>query len=346
MQCPSCGVARQGPVAELADKTEFYRHRYGLYHKRVGTASSELERYDGMAAWILAELGDFEAGSIVDIGCGGGFLLGAVKKARPSIECAGVDPSLENSESARARGFIVVTGTVPGAESSFKRTFDLAVAANVISHITDPHGFLKALSEVIVPSGRVVIYGHNGDIASADLLWADIEFSFCREHLIEIAAKAGLQHVNPNPIPPPPGQEDKYVLVFRRSETPWSAGLDKEKRESLLAERRLYFASWQLVAQRLSGLESSRNVFNFGASFWSMALAAYCPQYWGRVQACVVDGGDGSFFGKPIIKTDSISPDDQRPLIVLGTNPASQSMLARRLSAVGDVIRWDDLITR
>jgi hypothetical protein len=71
MQCPSRGAARQQRVAELANKAEFYRHQYGLYHKRVGTATSELERYDAMAAWILAELGELEPGSILDIGRGG-----------------------------------------------------------------------------------------------------------------------------------------------------------------------------------------------------------------------------------------------------------------------------------
>src|SRR5262245_58180434 len=74
-QCPVCGVSRPLTSLEADRKVEYYRHEYGLYHKRPGTTASELARYDAMAAWIVEELGEFRPRSALDVGCGAGFLL-------------------------------------------------------------------------------------------------------------------------------------------------------------------------------------------------------------------------------------------------------------------------------
>jgi 2-polyprenyl-3-methyl-5-hydroxy-6-metoxy-1,4-benzoquinol methylase len=345
-QCLSCGLGRQGSRS-VGNKTEFYRNQYGLYHKRAGTRETELARYDSVANWILAELGEFAPTSVLDVGCGAGFLLEALRKARPGLLCAGIEPSSENSESARRKGLTVVTGSVPGDESLFTTAADMVLASNVISHVVDPIAFLAALSDTIVTAGRVVIYGHNGDTAGADLLFADIDFSFCRENLVSIAAKVGLEHVNLDMKAPPHGQEDKYVLVFKNADAPSASSLSAAERDRLLEDRRRYFDAWRQLARRLSSIDAgSRPVFNFGASFWSMLLAAYCPEYWGRVNACVVDDGSGEFLLKPIIGTDTLDGSAGRPIIVLGTNPATQPQLGERLSNFGEVIAWNDLIKR
>ena len=84
---------------------------------------------------------------------------------------------------------------------------------------------------------------------------------------------------------------------------------------------------------------------NFGASFWSMLLAAYCPEYWRRVDACVVDEGQGTFLDKPLLSLEKI-PESTQPLIVLGTNPSIQGQLKNRLAYRAQVVSWEDLITR
>jgi len=78
---------------------------------------------------------------------------------------AGVDPSTENTESARAKDLTVLTGPVPGAEAYFASTADLTLTANVISHVPEPIAFLESLAAMTVDTGRVMIYGHNGDEA-------------------------------------------------------------------------------------------------------------------------------------------------------------------------------------
>jgi SAM-dependent methyltransferase len=308
---------------------------------------SEVARYAAMAEWILAEIAPFMPSSVLDVGCGGGLLLDALRRIRSSVEYAGIDPSLENSALARARCFLVATGFTPGTKPPGDR-YDLVLTANVMSHITDPLGFLRALAGMSASDGRVVIYSHDGCEPGADHLWADVEFSFCREHIGALGASIGLELSKAVQVAPPQGQLDKHVLVFRHSQSPAPvAPLGVVQRDRLLEGRRRYFKAWRQLSDQLAtrARQARRPVLNFGASFWSMLLAAYCPEYWESVEACVVDEGGDSFLGKPVIATEAIESHRQ-PLIVLGVNPTSQDALAQRLSGRGDIVIWNDLIAR
>jgi SAM-dependent methyltransferase len=350
LQCQSCGLLAQS-IGSLPAKDGLYRHRYAFYHQRPGTLDSEKTRYAAMADWIFAELGEFQPTSVLDVGCGAGLLLEAMRRRRPALSYSGIEPSIENGDLARGRGFAVTTGFVPGASLPTGAPgdgYDLVMMSNVITHIADPIEFLAALRGMTAPSARVAILLHNGVNASADLLFADVELSLCREHLAAIASRVGLQEERSPRVPPPSGQADKQVLIFRSDGPgPGLGPLAGAERDRLLAERRDYFSAWRGLARLLS--ERARAypgpVLNFGASFWSMTLAAYCPEYWARVDACVVDNGNGRFLDKPVIATDQID-SAKRPLIVLGTNPASQAAVAERLQSVGDVLVWNDLVQR
>ena len=346
VQCPECGLLRQHRLPETI-KTELYRDKYALYHQRPGTSDSESARYAAMAEWIFAELAPFSPSTVLDVGCGGGLLLEALRRVHASAEYDGIDPSVENSALARARGFQVATGFTPGAVPPRDR-YDLVITSNVMSHIADPTEFLRALAGFTAPDGRVVIFSHDGCEPGADMLFSDVEFSFSREYIGVIASKAGLELLEGHNIPRAPGQLDKHVLSFRLSESPAQVALPgAAQRDKLLEGRRQYFKAWPQLADRLAN--EARNaqgpVLNFGASFWSMILATYCPDYWERVEACVVDDGSGTFMGKPVIATTDIAKHSQ-PLIVLGANPSSQAMLAQHLSGHGKVVVWNDLITR
>ena len=244
-----------------------------------------------------------------------------------------------------ARGFTVVTGFIPGTKLP-RDSYDLVLVSHVISHIADPVEFLAALADVTAENGRVVIFSHDGRAPGADHLFADVEFSFCREHLGAIAAKAGLELLDGPRIACAPGQLDKQVLVFQRRSSPrMVAQLSTERRDHLLEGRRQYFRAWEALADRLAKRvhHAKTPVLNFGASFWALLLAAYCPQYWERVDACVVDGGDGKFLGKPVIATQDID-SAQNPIVVLGVNPSSQAELGQRLAGRGEIVIWNDLL--
>lgn len=346
LHCTGCGLLRQSS-AILPTKNDLYRESYALYYRRPGTVASETARYTAMAAWIRAAVGDFEPSSVLDVGCGAGLLLGAMRTIWPTAKYAGIEPSIENSSEARSLGFSVTTGLVPELDMPLE-SHQLVVATNVIQHIAEPVEFLRALSGMAKPKGRIVLLCPDGSEPGADHLWADQEFSFCRSHLIALGAKSGMQEVTSGNTQAPQGMDDKQIVVFERSSSPTPARmLGAPEREALLRRRGDYFMAWQRLATRLDeriGVASSP-VLNFGASMWSMLLMAYCPAYWAHVEACIVDGADGHFLEKPVIRTDRLAAHP-RPLVVLGTNPASHDALARRLSALGEIVIWNDLIER
>jgi SAM-dependent methyltransferase len=346
IQCLDCGLLRQLPHSE-ATKREFYRDKYAFYHQRPGTSDSEISRYSVMADWILAELAPFSPRTVLDVGCGGGYLLDAIRRIHPAAEFAGIDPSIQNTALARDRGFAVVTGQIPGAQPPGE-VYDLVLAAHVMSHIEDPVAFLAALARMTDTNGRLVIFSHDGRDPGADLMFADVELSLCREHLGVLGARAGLELLDGPGIARPAGQLDKQVLVFQHSSSPrQTSPLTAATRDRLLEGRRRYFRAWEALSDRLAmRVRGARGpVLNFGASFWSLLLAAYCPEYWERVDACVVDDVAGTFLGKPMIRTESI-PRESSPTIVLGVNPVSQAALAQRLAGRGEIVIWNDLVTR
>ncbi|MBL6613000.1 MAG: class I SAM-dependent methyltransferase [Reyranella sp.] len=344
LHCLACGLLRQKPH-DATLKAELYREKYGLYHRRSGTAKSEARRYADIADWIFGTLAPFVPASVLDIGCGGGLLLDALRRIHPEIRYAGVEPSRENSDLARDRGFEVTTDFVPGARP-VGAPFDLVLCSNVLSHVPAARAFLEEMAAMTTPAGRVLVYSHDGRKPGADMLWADIDYSLCREHVAAIGAQAGLEALPNTRGAPPLLQHDKMVVAFRRNAAPatvpWPTGAALEE---LLDARRDYLCAWQELARRLERAAATAQgpVLNFGASFWSLLLAAYCPGYWSMVKACVVDGELGTFLEKPMTRTSDLATRP-RPLIVLGVNPALQPNVSQRLAPVGDVITWNDLI--
>ncbi len=97
--------------------------------------------------------------SIVDLGCGAGFLLGAVHRGKRARTIAGVDIDEESIAVARA--------THPYADISCGNLldfeggpFDLAVSIDVLEHMSDadvPRFFQKAYS-LLKPGGLLIVH--------------------------------------------------------------------------------------------------------------------------------------------------------------------------------------------
>jgi hypothetical protein len=105
-------------------------------------------------------------------------------------------------------------------------------------------------------------------------------------------------------------------------------------------------SKWQgLDGELIRRSAGHTRIFNFGASMWTWLLAGYCPNYWGSVSACLVDGGTGRCIDKAVA-----SPADiefvEGDCIVLGVNPVNQAGFARRLRGLGiDIVGWADKIS-
>lgn len=107
------------------------RYLIGRFHRRI-------------CDWI----GSLDVRSVLDVGCGEGFVARDVLAAHPHLQYTGLDPSEESITLARQRcpqASFHVAGVddlpLPGLEP-----VDLVVCIEVLEHLADPHAALERLA--------------------------------------------------------------------------------------------------------------------------------------------------------------------------------------------------------
>lgn len=97
---------------------------------------------------------------VLDLGCSTGWLAEALK-ARGPVEVVGVEREPEYAEEARRRCDRVVVADVealaPRAAEELGGRFDCLVAADVLEHLVDPWGALRAYAALLDPGCRAVV---------------------------------------------------------------------------------------------------------------------------------------------------------------------------------------------
>jgi 2-polyprenyl-3-methyl-5-hydroxy-6-metoxy-1,4-benzoquinol methylase len=97
-------------------------------------------------------------GSVLDIGCGNGAILGEIRKLGPWRLC-GVESSEGAVSQARSQGFDVrlADATTDLVMLFEQHTFDLIVSVEVIEHVYDPRGLLRQAHTLLRPKGHLVL---------------------------------------------------------------------------------------------------------------------------------------------------------------------------------------------
>ncbi|KAJ1918252.1 Hexaprenyldihydroxybenzoate methyltransferase, mitochondrial [Mycoemilia scoparia] len=97
---------------------------------------------------------------ILDVGCGGGLLLGSsvtgIDASEESIKIAQMhlkkDPMLTSEES-----MIQYKCTTAENLAEAKKKFDVVVSSEVIEHVVDPRQFIESITSLVKPGGMVFI---------------------------------------------------------------------------------------------------------------------------------------------------------------------------------------------
>ncbi len=97
---------------------------------------------------------------ILDIGCGTGTLLKAVKESKPEVDSFGVDSNEAVIAQAQDRGLNVVCGDALEAVESIKDdSYDVVFAIHIVEHL--PFGYMRRLLaecyRVVAPGGRLIV---------------------------------------------------------------------------------------------------------------------------------------------------------------------------------------------
>ena len=96
-------------------------------------------------------------GNVLELGCGGGQYLRALRRARPDLALFGIDLDPAAAAAARAPGVRVDVGDVarlPYADGAFSAV----VGFDILEHVTDPDAVLREVRRVLVPQGVLHLY--------------------------------------------------------------------------------------------------------------------------------------------------------------------------------------------
>jgi SAM-dependent methyltransferase len=331
--CTTCGLVRRRSSAGSA----LFESGYQLYDHAPG-AQRESARQHAYATWLGSRIGR-PPRSVLDLGCGNGSLLLALRRQWPEAELRGLDPSPESIARAREAGIDARCGSVGAVHLE---PADLVVSVNVVEHVEDPVSFIRSMAALVSPGGSALLVCPDGGRIWLELLFADHLWSFAGSHLARLAAAAGLAVVGWAEAPPALGSFQ--LLQLSRAGAAESVVLASKGAIDVTRAKQQYLEAWRSLDQHLIALSKDvPSLACFGIGEAAALIRAYAPETWRRVKVCAVDNPEQRRFGEiPVI--DYTGGRLEWPVLV-AVRPDAQGTVAERLRAAGcSVIRWDDHI--
>lgn len=328
--CEGCGLARRHAIGHAAESV--YGSGYRLYAHPPGEAR-ERARQEAYAGWMATAV-DRPPRQILDVGCGNGSLLVALRERWPGADTLGCDPSEESVRAGTGAGLGLrlwrgTSGDLPAGVA------DLVVTVNVIEHTADPLAFLADLRRAVSAGGTVVVICPDGGHPNLELLFADHLYSLGAAHVSALMARAGLETMTVRTAPPALGA---FQMVTARP----AVDVPDAAIAPCRSARHAYLERWARLDDRLLPRVEGPAVC-FGAGEAAGLLRAYAPQAWARVAACTFDGAAPGAFGDLPIRPLADVPRDST--LLLGVRPADQPRLAARLGReFARVAAWYDLV--
>lgn len=182
----------------------------------------------------MAALVPTSATRLLDVGCHSGAFGAALLEQRPHLELVGIEPAAEAAERARRRYARVMQGTFPDGLDSDAKEFDCVVFNDVLEHMFDPWGALRATKPLLNdPQSRVLASIPNirhADIIADIALRGRFEYTddgtldrthlrfFTKRSIIEMFTGAGfeIELIEPINVGVLAGRPARYVRRFGR----------------------------------------------------------------------------------------------------------------------------------
>ncbi len=340
--CADCGLAAHVDPPSAEATRAMFAGGYDLYAHPAGDPF-EGERQRHYAGWIHGLAGPVSRERVLDIGCGNGSLLMALRALWPAASFAGIEPVEAAAVHARQAGFAISRGFLePGTVA--RNAADIVIAVNVAEHASDPLLFLRSFRDCLAPSGRGILICPDGDTPSVELLVFDHLHSFTAAALARVCAAAGLGILRHSKSPAGlPGFQ--AAVVERSGGGSQEPAIDPGSALRLVEARRAFLLAWQRLDDRLQERAAGApELVCFGTGECARLLRAYAPGLWRKIAAFTIDGGTGSFDGRPVTDYASLKPAAGRAVLPAVRHEA-QGAICQRLRDDGHaVLAWDDLL--
>lgn len=349
-QCNSCGFVQRTRI-EFLGLTDYYEQDYATYYERPGTDLFHKKRYAAIVDWMKSYLDPASPlKKQIDIGCGQGWAMEAIREYYPGSVIEGLEPSHYNVKIAREKGFRIYEGKMEDTEVE-SGSYDLVFSNNVIQHVNNAKAFLLQLKTLLAEDGVMVITCPDGSRPNIEILWGDQNFSFLPMNLLKLAEDIGFKTVFWTSSADSPSLPPAQLLLMTNNKNYEHLHLNRDAMyiplEDIFRKRADYLSSFEKINEYLmQHIPEGAKVYNFGASYWTSVLAAYCPDYWKKTTACLVDEdtGNSKFLGKDVQLYNSITPGEN-DVLVIGTGPGWQKNLQEKLSGKWkNIVTWDSFI--
>ena len=202
VRCRSCGLVRSDPVLGAEALAELYKDSTFDYGEELEGLHATYGAAIDRAAMQLG----VEQRGLVDIGCGSGFVL-EVALQRGWTDVHGVEPSADAISNAAPgiRPLIVQDMMRPGLFA--EESLSLVTLFQVLDHLPDPLGVLRACRQILRPGGVILAFNHNVTAWSARLLGdkspiVDVEhtYLYSPETMRRLFTEAGFQVLSVGPV--------------------------------------------------------------------------------------------------------------------------------------------------
>jgi 2-polyprenyl-3-methyl-5-hydroxy-6-metoxy-1,4-benzoquinol methylase len=151
VRCLVCGLVYVSPRERAGPVSDYEGEAYGFARSHLADLCVDGRPHP---ARVLDELEGVPPGRLLDVGCATGeFLLAARERG---WEAVGVEVSPYAAAAARRRGLQVHSGTLADVPSP-ATTFDVVTLLDVVEHLEDPLGALRAIHRLLRPGGLVVV---------------------------------------------------------------------------------------------------------------------------------------------------------------------------------------------
>lgn len=237
--CPECGFVYATDIMSRAELSDFYKDNLKYAYK------SDRGNIPEYAKWLHAKSYDFvnsrlnkiinkfdkQQLSVLDIGCGGGYLLHCFKeKGYGNLQ--GLDPAPDCKISAKELYDIdIATATLE--EYKTKNKFDLIILGSVLEHMSNIDEVVEKIKDLLNPGGFLYICVPDGDNMGAVLNEPFLEFSlehinyFTRGSMTNLLSSRGFRNVGFESLLVP--QYGGYALnaLWQKHEQKFKIKLDK-----------------------------------------------------------------------------------------------------------------------